>query len=126
MNTTKNKTNVINCKVQYLRPKYNNLEEWMKDPNNIYIGRANVVFINKMRFPKKASIFSNPFKIGKDGTREEVCQKYKSFILQKITKDETLKNELLQLKGKNLGCWCFPEMCHGNIICELIDEFETN
>jgi len=27
------------------------------------------------------------------------------------------------MKGKNLGCWCFPEPCHGNVLLELIDEY---
>jgi hypothetical protein len=45
---------VVNCKVQYIRPKYNNLKEWMNDPNNIYIGRGGVVFIDKKRFPAQA------------------------------------------------------------------------
>ena len=67
---------VVNCKVQYIRPKYNNLKEWMNDPNNIYIGRG-VVFIDKKRFPAQASKFANPYKVGKHRTREEVINKYK-------------------------------------------------
>ncbi len=108
---------IVNCKVKHIRPKYNNLFEWMNDENNIYIGRKGVVFIDKKRFPEKSSIFANPFKIGKDGSREEVLVKYRHYI----TNNETLINELLSLQGKNLGCWCCPEMCHGNILLELID-----
>ena len=66
---------VINCKVKFIRPQYDNLREWMEDENNIYIGRAGVVFIDKVRFPKQASPFANPFKVGKHGTRDEVIQK---------------------------------------------------
>ncbi len=29
-------------------------------------------------------------------------------------------NELKKLVGKNLGCWCHPEPCHGNVIMELL------
>ena len=25
------------------------------------------------------------------------------------------------MKGKNLGCWCNPEPCHGDVLLELID-----
>lgn len=42
---------VVNCKVKHIRPKYNNLEEWIKDENNVYIGRKGVVFIDEKRFP---------------------------------------------------------------------------
>ena len=39
-------SSVVNVKVAHIRPKYNDLEEWTKDPNNVYIGRAGIVFIN--------------------------------------------------------------------------------
>lgn len=114
---------VVNCKVKYIRPKYNNLKEWMNDENNIYIGRKGVVFIDNIRFPKNSSNFANPYKIGKDGTREEILLKYKNFIVNKLNNDKDLVVELLLLKGKNLGCWCFPKSCHGNILLELIDKY---
>lgn len=112
---------VVNCKVKYIRPEYNNLQDWMNDENNIYIGRRGVVFINKNRFPEKSSNFANPYKIGKDGTREEVLEKYKEYIINKINNNPELMRELNSMKGKKLGCWCFPERCHGNILLELIE-----
>lgn len=117
---------VVNCKVKYIRPKYNNLQEWMKDDNNIYIGRAGVVFIDKQRFPKYSSNFANPYKIGKDGNRDEVINKYKNYIKDKIKNDKSLEQELINMKEKNLGCWCYPEPCHGNVLLELINELPNN
>lgn len=111
---------VVNCKVKYIRPKYNNLKEWMEDKNNYYIGRAGIVFINKERFPKKSSIFANPFKVGKHGNRNEVILKYKLYIIDKLKNDKKFKNELNKLKGKQLGCWCHPEPCHGDVLLELL------
>jgi len=116
---------IVNCKVQYIRPTYDNLKEWIDNENNIYIGRKGVVFIDKNRFPKNSSNFANPYKIGKDGTREEVLFKYKNYILNKLENNKDLVSELLLLKGKNLGCWCYPEICHGNILLELIDKYST-
>ena len=112
---------VVNCKVKYIRPKYNNLREWMEDDNNVYVGRGGVVFIDKKRFPPKPSIFANPYKVGKDGNREEVIIKYKDYILEKIKNDSKLKEELLNLKGKNLGCWCNPLSCHADVLLEIIE-----
>jgi hypothetical protein len=114
---------VVNCKVKYIRPDYDNLKEWMDDENNVYIGRTGVVFINKTRFPQKSSNFANPYKIGKDGTREEILIKYKKYIINKLKNNKPLRNDLRSLKDKNLGCWCCPEMCHGDILLELIDTF---
>ncbi len=116
---------VVNCKVKYIRPQYNNLEEWTKDDNNVYIGRGGIVFIKGKRFPPKASIFCNPFVIDKDGNREEVLIKYEEYIREKLKgaeagKDPIFKDELMKLKGKNLGCWCKPEKCHGDILLKFI------
>lgn len=99
-------TKVVNVKVCYLRPKYNNLEEWCNDKNNIYIGRAGIVFINGVRYPKNASIFSNPYKINKDGDINEILIKYENYIEEKIKCGEIKIESLLKLKGKSLGCWC--------------------
>lgn len=113
---------VVNCKVKYIRPKYNNLKEWMDDPDNVYIGRKGIVFIDGKRFPSFSSKFANPYKVGKNGNRKEVIEKYKKYMSHKIEKDESLLSELLLLKGKNLGCWCHPEACHGDVLLKLIQE----
>jgi len=112
-------TKVVNVKVAHIRPAYENLKEWMDDEKNVYIGRRGVVFVNKERFPKKDSIWANPYKIGKDGDRKEVLEKYEAYIRNKI-EEEGLQNELKKLSGKNLGCWCYPEKCHGDILVKYI------
>lgn len=118
-------TKTQNVKVEYIRPNYQNLKEWMDDPNNVYIGRKGVVFIDGERFPKNDSIWCNPYKITKENTREQVLILYETYIRNKI-KLENLEKKLLELKGKNLGCWCKPESCHGDILVKLIDELNKN
>ena len=71
---------------------------------DVYIGRP--------------SDWGNPFEIGKDGTRAEVIAKYKAYILAK----PELLARLPELKGKRLGCWCYPKHCHGDVLVELIDK----
>ena len=39
----------------------------------------------------------------------------------KIEKEPELKSKLILMKRKNLGCWCHPEYCHGDILLELIN-----
>jgi hypothetical protein len=117
---------VVNVKVANIRKSgFANLQEWMNDENNIYVGRAGIVFIDGVRFPKQSSMFANPFKIGKDGTREEVIEIYKNALEKQIAENPNMKEELLKLKGKNLGCWCAPEPCHGDILLELIAKYDT-
>ena len=75
-----------------------------REPYDIYIGR-----------PSK---FGNPFIVGKDGTRDEVIEKYRTWIMNQ----PQLLKELPKLKNKTLGCWCKPNKCHGDILIELIGE----
>ena len=77
------------------------------DDYDVYIGRP--------------SIFCNPFKIGPDGGREMVIEKYKVYFLDKIENDEEFKQEVLKLKDKRLGCFCYPLDCHGDIIAEWVN-----
>ena len=74
------------------------------DPYDVYIGR-----------PSK---WGNPFEIGKDGTREDVIKKYRKYILS----TPSLLNDLHELKGKILGCWCKPAACHGDVLIELLEK----
>ena len=73
------------------------------DPFDVYIGRG--------------SKWGNPFKIGKDGTREEVVDKYREYIKKK----PELLACLHELKDKRLGCYCAPLLCHGNVLEELLE-----
>lgn len=75
-----------------------------RDKFDIYIGR-----------PSK---WGNPFTIGKDGTRNEVIEKYRDWI--KTQPD--LIASLHELRDKTLGCWCSPNACHGDILVELANE----
>ena len=65
----------------------------------------------------RPSKWGNPFQIGKDGTREEVIEKFRNWIL---TQPNLLK-DLHEIKGKTLGCWCKPKRCHGDVLVELIE-----
>lgn len=116
---------VVNCKVEYIRKDgYIDLKDWMDDIQNVYVGRAGVVFVKKERFPKTASPFCNPFKVGKDGTREEVIAKFRAYMEARLNGDPTLVEQLLELEGKRLGCWCKPEACHGDVLLELIEKYK--
>ena len=75
----------------------------------VYIGRFN------SRYRVAASKWRNPFVVGRDGSRAEVIEKYRQWI---IGQPELLA-ALPELRGKDLVCWCAPEACHGQILVEL-------
>ena len=68
----------------------------------------------------RPSKWGNPFKIGKDGTREEVIDKYAEWI---VVQPE-LMAALPDLRGKRLGCWCKPQACHGDVLAALADAIQ--
>jgi hypothetical protein len=118
-------TKIINVRVSNIRPHFSNLKVWTSESSNVYIGRGGIVYIDGVRYPPKASIWANPFRIPQDGTRDEVLDKYEKYIRNKLESDSKLIENLIELKGKNLGCWCAPEPCHGDILVKLIAEYET-
>lgn len=87
-----NKTKVVHCK---------------KEPYDIYCGR-----------PSK---WGNPFEVGKDGTREEVIEKYRDWIMN----NDYLLYDIMELDGKVLGCWCKPKACHCDVLVEIIEELKN-
>lgn len=72
---------------------------------DIYIGRP--------------SPFGNPFVVGKDGTRDEVIDKYEEYVRSNPELMEKIRKEI---PGKVLGCWCAPKRCHGEILIKIADE----
>jgi hypothetical protein len=85
-------------------PRTNLVVHCKKSAFDIYIGR-----------PGK---WGNPFKEGRDGTREEVIEKYEEWFL---TQPQLLEG-LPELKGKVLGCWCAPLPCHGDVLVRLAND----
>jgi len=68
----------------------------------------------------RGSKWGNPFLIGDDGDRDEVCEKFEKFYFPNKNK---LLQEIEKLKGKVLSCHCYPERCHGlTLISELKKE----
>lgn len=117
---------VCNVKVSYIRPKYKNLREWMEDPKNVYCARKGIVFIDNERFPKKDSIWANPFKISSSIDRETSIAMYGKYIREKLKESQTLRDELESLRGKNLGCWCVEDTrkvkCHCDVLVTILNE----
>lgn len=77
-----------------------------KEKYDIFIGRP--------------SVFGNPFRIGKDGNREDVIKKFREYFYERIRTDKNFVKKVRMLKGKTLGCYCKPQWCHGDIIADFL------
>lgn len=69
----------------------------------------------------RPSIYGNPFEITEERSREESVALYKIYFYNRISSDEDFKNKVLTLRGKVLGCFCKPKICHGDVICEYLN-----
>jgi hypothetical protein len=83
-------------------------------PGFVYVGRA------APRLGLAESPFANPFRIGPDGGRTDVIQRYRSWILDR----PDLLLRLHELRGRPLACWCAPEPCHADVLAPLVDADE--
>lgn len=75
-----------------------------KEPYDVYIGRG--------------SEWGNPFILGADGTRDQVIEFYRLWLLAQ----PDLLSKIHTLKGKRLGCFCKPKNCHGDVLKELAED----
>jgi hypothetical protein len=82
-------------------------QEWKKNPKNLYIGR-NMEFYVKGATESK---WKNPYK------GDNCIEKYEEYI-----RENKLYNDIHELKGKELGCWCHPNPCHGNVLIKIYKE----
>lgn len=82
-----------------------------KDAYDVYIGR-----------PSK---WGNPFTHLKKNTRAEFLVESREAAIEAyrkwIKKQPDLLEDLHELKGKILACWCKPQACHGNVLAEMAD-----
>lgn len=105
-------------------------------PNIIYIGRA----IKARGYPElPRSPLANPFYINKDGTREEVVEKYRRWLWEQVQSNTEAEEELEELLNNakyrqepyrhplKLACWCREnERCHGDVVISCLNWMNDN
>lgn len=96
----KNKITVVHCK---------------RNPVNEYIGRP--------------SPLGNPFPWDKNTPKGSTLERYEVWLNEQIEQripviiNELNRLLLLAREGDlNLGCWCAPQVCHGDVIKKKLEE----
>ena len=109
-------TTVINVKKIHLQKSgYKDLEDWLKCPNHVYIGREMSFYVKGA----KGSKWANPYPVKKYGFK--CLDLYRELILN----NKELLDQINELQGKVLGCWCIEpdnNKCHGTILKEILEE----
>jgi hypothetical protein len=88
--------------------------------------------------------WGNPFRIGEDGTLEEVLQKYRSWLEERCEETAApssilnaflpvrgssvdvakVPSFLMPLVGQDLACFCpLTERCHADILLEFVERY---
>ncbi len=104
---------VINCRKKNLQENgYDDFEDWNSNKDNVYIGR-------NMNYYVKGAIKSkwcNPYPVKKYGL-DKCLEMYKKYLY-----DSGLIDDIEELRDKNLGCWCAPSSCHGDILLDILEK----
>lgn len=117
------------------RKSYSNFREWLEDKNNVYTGRYGRIFITTKEkgassdskreiFHYKGSKWANPYKITSDMSRKEVVDKYLDYLFEKREGKLPLIYDILELKGKTLGCFCDENepVCHAKLLMNILNK----
>ena len=60
--------------------------------------------------------WGNPFRIGPGQDRDRVIARYRADLWRRIRAGEIALEELAELDGRWLACWCEPLPCHGDVL----------
>ena len=87
------------------RRGYKSFQDWNSDPNHVYIGRDMTHHVAGALGSK----WGNPFKANK--TNKNSLKKCLKRFEDHIRRTPDLLNAVMELEGKELGCWCKPSPC---------------
>lgn len=102
---------------------YSNIYSWLRQ-NDYPKQRTKIVHCKREKYDVyigRPSDFENKYRIGPDGTREEVIEKYKVYFYKRLENDPVFKAKVRNLAGCTISCWCKPKACHGDIIIEYLE-----
>lgn len=104
---------------------------------NVNQARALAHLLNKMHKPKvlnkrtateaeledsvyigRPSKWGNPFAVGVNYSRDEAIDYYRRWLRGQ---PQLIAAAKVELRGRNLVCWCAPRACHGDILLDLVN-----
>jgi hypothetical protein len=85
-------------------------------PFDVYIGRAD-------RYGRWAeSEWHTPYPVRAPKGPDERAESVGRFLTYLHCERPDLLARVGELRGKALGCWCLPDLCHGEVLAERADE----
>lgn len=90
----------------------NRLVHCKKSAYDVYIGRP-----SKWGNPFSHQPLPNTVQVA---SRLKAIDAYEDWI--RNGEGRHLLNDLHELEGKTIACWCHPQPCHGNVLLKLLEE----
>jgi len=86
-----------------------------KESYNVFIGRP-------LKWGNPYTHIADRFTLAEfiKPSRKEAIEAYRDYILNGDGKH--LLDDLHELEGKTLGCWCKPKNCHGDILVDILEK----
>lgn len=97
---------------------------WPVDGPVVDIGRAAGFSHMVNTDPGDPGWLGNPFRTesaGGDLTREESVMKFREVFYRLTAQNPEFRDAVMDLRGGVLRGWCFPKLCHGDVILEYLD-----
>ncbi len=72
----------------------------------------------------RGSIVGNPYVIGRDGTREQVIDRFSKEWFPFLLRDRIFLNHVLSLYKKRVACFCVPKFkCHLEVVSLFVNNY---
>jgi hypothetical protein len=65
---------------------------------------------------ERGTEWGNPFRIGAGGSRKQVIEQYRVWLLSDPVR---VRRVVECLAGRDLVCCCKPSLCHGDVLLEV-------
>lgn len=105
---------IVNTRLNSLRVEYNKKTGKTVAVNSKYSGFD--IYIGR------GSIWGNPYPLKTPEERREVIDRYIKYFFE----ETDLIKSIHMLKGKILGCYCYPLECHGDFLAFIVNENVKN
>ena len=77
--------------------------------------------INNTVLIDRRTRWGNPFRIGPGQDRTQAIARYRADLWRRIRAGEVSLEELAELDGCWLACWCEPLPCHGDVLARAAE-----
>lgn len=95
-----------------------------KSPYDVYIGRPGRGVEGPFGNPIREMV-ECPECSAFHTSRAALMSCFKTYFERRVAQDLEFRAAVLALRGKRLGCFCVPGLCHGDVIAAWVNAHES-